>query len=306
MFCCLFRHYECMSDPLSTVENGVPKESSELERGVGQMPAVEWQARMSFFITVAAIAPVAGALVGREREVVFFLVDLLAWTVFVVDLAGNIRISGKYSATWSGRFDIGIVILTFPWYVFPPFEVTGLFLFFRWFRLARILFTGRGWLSLWQAVIRHNLVRTLGVVVVISAVCSVIVYYKESPETGFVSFGDSLWWSVVTMTTVGYGDLVPETLLGRLSAIALMLSGLVLLGNLAGILASFFRSDEGSAHVSLSRDAAVEIAGLRSEMAELNRRLADLLEREERREKRREEESKGEIEVQDHAGKREA
>lgn len=71
---------------------------------------------------------------------------------------------------------------------------------------------------------------------------AVVAYYAEHPiNPEFATFGDSLWWSVVTLTTVGYGDIVPETLSGRMAAVMIMFTGVAVLGLLAGSLASFFR-----------------------------------------------------------------
>jgi voltage-gated potassium channel len=79
---------------------------------------------------------------------------------------------------------------------------------------------------------------------ILSAGCALIVYLVEPASSGFSTYGDALWWSAVTITTVGYGDLVPQTALGRITAVVLMIAGLGLLGTLAGSLAAFFRLDE--------------------------------------------------------------
>jgi voltage-gated potassium channel len=54
-----------------------------------------------------------------------------------------------------------------------------------------------------------------------------------------------LWWGIVTVTTVGYGDIVPTTTTGRWVAVVIMVTGIAVLGVLAGSLASFFRLDNG-------------------------------------------------------------
>ena len=66
-----------------------------------------------------------------------------------------------------------------------------------------------------------------------------IVQRAEGPPV-FENYGDSLWWAVVTVTTVGYGDIVPETTQGRVVATMLMFTGIALLGTVAASLASFF------------------------------------------------------------------
>lgn len=61
------------------------------------------------------------------------------------------------------------------------------------------------------------------------------MYFTENK-----SFGDSLWWSFVTVTTVGYGDISPATNAGRIIAAILMLVGIGFIGMLTGTIATFF------------------------------------------------------------------
>lgn len=58
--------------------------------------------------------------------------------------------------------------------------------------------------------------------------CSIGVYLAEHEREGanITNLGDALWWAVVTIATVGYGDYYPVTLIGRLIAIFMMLSGI--------------------------------------------------------------------------------
>src|SRR5262249_56513789 len=75
---------------------------------------------------------------------------------------------------------------------------------------------------------------------------SLVAYHAEHPTNpGFATVGDALWWSIVTLTTVGYGDIVPKTETGRWAAVIIMFTGIAVLGLLAGSLASFFRLDNG-------------------------------------------------------------
>lgn len=55
-----------------------------------------------------------------------------------------------------------------------------------------------------------------------------------------ISFGNALWWSFVTATTVGYGDVIPQTLGGRLIAVFLMIIGIGFVGLLTATIATFF------------------------------------------------------------------
>lgn len=71
-----------------------------------------------------------------------------------------------------------------------------------------------------------------GVLIIIS---SVIISYVEGK-----SLGDAVWWSIVTCTTVGYGDISPETGLGRIVAVILMIFGIGLISMLTGTITTFF------------------------------------------------------------------
>ncbi len=71
-----------------------------------------------------------------------------------------------------------------------------------------------------------------------------IVEHVEGPPE-YSSYGDAVWWAMVTVTTVGYGDIVPQTAEGQVVAVMLMLVGVILLGTVAASLASFFAEGSG-------------------------------------------------------------
>lgn len=75
---------------------------------------------------------------------------------------------------------------------------------------------------------------------------SFLTYHFESPvNENFGSYGDALWWAVVTSTTVGYGDIYPITTVGRVLASILMFMGIGFVGFISATLATYFmRADE--------------------------------------------------------------
>ena len=66
----------------------------------------------------------------------------------------------------------------------------------------------------------------------------VLLFESADPDANIRTGGDALWWSFVTMTTVGYGDRFPVTGFGRATAVAVMFLGIGVIGALASILAS--------------------------------------------------------------------
>jgi voltage-gated potassium channel len=65
-----------------------------------------------------------------------------------------------------------------------------------------------------------------------------VMYVVEGPENGFTSIPESLYWAVVTLTTVGYGDIAPATPLGRLIASLVMITGYAIIAVPTGIFAA--------------------------------------------------------------------
>ncbi len=90
------------------------------------------------------------------------------------------------------------------------------------------------------------------------------------------SFGNALWWAVVTVTTVGYGDHFPVTLQGRFVAAGLMIGGVALIGVVTASFAAWFidrvRDEEEEAQAATQRDLeliAVRLEALTEEVRAL-------------------------------------
>ncbi|MEN9620139.1 MAG: hypothetical protein RL499_332, partial [Actinomycetota bacterium] len=62
---------------------------------------------------------------------------------------------------------------------------------------------------------------------------------RNAPDATITTFGDALWWALVTITTVGYGDTYPVTGVGRFLAVLLMAGGLVIIGTASAIVVSY-------------------------------------------------------------------
>ncbi|MFD9339953.1 potassium channel family protein [Streptomyces sp. NPDC060028] len=110
---------------------------------------------------------------------------------------------------------------------------------------------------------------------------AVLSVERDAPGGNIRNLGDALWWSVTTMTTVGYGDHSPTTGLGRLLAVGLMLSGIALLGvvtaNIAAWFISRFERDDRleRAQTAAITELAAEVRALRAEVARLGGQAAD-------------------------------
>jgi len=115
----------------------------------------------------------------------------------------------------------------------------------RLFRILRILRAFRSLRDFASHVFRHRVqgafssVAILAVLMVIFSSIA-ILQVETSPESNIKTAGDALWWSYVTITTVGYGDKYPVTAEGRVIAAVLMTVGAGLVGTFTGFAASWF------------------------------------------------------------------
>ena len=65
----------------------------------------------------------------------------------------------------------------------------------------------------------------LGTVLTLVLIVGTLMYLIEGEENGFTSIPKSIYWAIVTMTTVGYGEITPQTLIGRMFASLVMIMG---------------------------------------------------------------------------------
>ncbi|WP_102335323.1 potassium channel family protein [Salimicrobium jeotgali] len=111
----------------------------------------------------------------------------------------------------------------------------------RLFRVLRFFAVSRKYLGTLFSIIKTNgldLVLSVSFILVFGAA----IVVKEFEPT-ITTYMDGVWWSVVTTTTVGYGDISPETGIGRMVAIVLMLVGIGLIGMITSSITTFFLTD---------------------------------------------------------------
>ena len=119
----------------------------------------------------------------------------------------------------------------------------------RVFRVLRILKIGRYSRSMQTLVTvlrneSHSLIAALSVLLLFTIIAATCIYYIEhaaQPDV-FSSIPASLWWALVTLTTVGYGDAVPITALGKIFGGLITIMGICFYALPAGILSSSYTS----------------------------------------------------------------
>ena len=243
-----------------------------------------WQARWNLPIILAALLPLF--VTSPKDGWVEVAVGAGSWLVFVIDLVVQRRIVPDYLHRRNGKIDLGIILLTFPYYLIPGISgASAILLLARLARVVRLLLATSG---LRRFAARLGKVAIVaGLVLVLASLAAYHAEHTTNPE--FATIGDSLWWGIVTLTTVGYGDIVPHTSAGRFAGIVIMFTGIAVLGVLAGSLASLFNLEQPSADRHSTAGAPAdpggaqpvhaELAALQAQLQVIQGRLGELAER---------------------------
>ena len=206
---------------------------------------------LSFVMIPLLVGPFLWDLSPQEENL-FLTLDSFIWALFAVDLIIKTAIA-PHRLPYIRRHRLEVLVVVVP--------------FFRPLRLLRIfLFGSRAWLGFRRLVhVDFLLVYGIGLVIIASTIVASI---EGGEQASINSFADALWWAVVTITTVGYGDMVPVTAAGRAVATVLMLGGVAFFSGITANLASFMVKGNDTEKEALSR-LSKEIESLRSELAGL-------------------------------------
>lgn len=214
-------------------------------------------------IAVLIFAAVAVAILESEPEVyegnepLFRGIELIFATVFLVEYIARVWIAAE-NPEWGGGWKARLrYVLSLPALIDLLALVTLFLTFFgsegavlRLFRLARIFMLARlGRYSTALRAISHaiasrryELVASLSIAAMLLLISSTLLYLVEGsvqPDR-FGSIPRAMWWSIATLTTVGYGDVFPVTVVGKVLAGFTAITGIGLIAMPTGILAAAF------------------------------------------------------------------
>jgi len=159
------------------------------------------------------------------------ILDKIIWFIFFIDvLVGLLRSKHK-----------GSYLLKHPLEIVAAIPLDSIFQSARIIRLVRVLrffSIGKKTFKPIREILKTNGLHKLLAVAVFFLIGATLLVKHFEPGIG--SYADGLWWSIVTTTTVGYGDLSPKTSTGRLVAVFLMLIGIGIIGTLTSSITTFF------------------------------------------------------------------
>jgi voltage-gated potassium channel len=197
---------------------------------------------------------------GREAHIVW-AVNWVIWSLFFVDYFVRL-----YLATdrwhWFWRHLLDFAIITLP--LLRPLRLL------RMLVLIEVLQKAVG-----DAFRGRIVVYTASGVLLLIYTSSLAVFDKERylPGTKIDSFGKAIWWSITTVTTVGYGDVYPITNAGRVIAVLLMIGGISLVGVVTAALASWIIQRVAEEDAMHQAATVAHIDELRGEIRALGQQL---------------------------------
>ncbi len=240
---------------------------------------------LSLLVMVAMLLPLSDATIQ-----LLSVYDTLICIIFLIDFFITLRASpnkSEYFIKDRGWLDLigslpSLGILGFPG------KLTGFLRLARLSRLARIArrMRGENQKSLMKDVrenrSQYTIFITILMALIVLTVSSVAVlqFESKSPDANIHTGGDALWYSLVTITTVGYGDRYPVTVGGRFTAFFIMIMGVGIIGALASILSSMLvgsspTSEQNTPNEIPSQTVEKELLDIKNELAELRKLLSN-------------------------------
>ncbi|MGX1925488.1 ion transporter [Vibrio sp. NH-7] len=160
-----------------------------------------------------------------------------------------------YAKSFYGVVDLLAILPTYLAFFFPSAAFMGVIRALRIMRIFRVLKLVRylqdsNLLLRSLLMARRKIFIFFSTVAILVTIFGALIYVIEGPKNGFTSIPQSIYWAIVTITTVGYGDLIPQTALGKAIASVTMLLGYSILAVPTGIITAELNQEMNS-HKSL-------------------------------------------------------
>lgn len=228
------------------------------QQGGAQGYFVDWFIMLLIAVNVVAVALETVDPLYAEYESFFYWFEVVSVAIFSIEYAGRLWACTSREAYRNpilGRLNFAKrpmllidLLAILPFFLGPllPADLRflralRLFRFFRLFKLARYSESMLAFSHVFHRK-KADLVVAFSVTLILLVVSSSLMYFIETgAQPGeFESIPETLWWGVITLTTVGYGDVTPVTPLGRIIGGIVAMLGIGLFGLPASILASGF------------------------------------------------------------------
>jgi len=157
----------------------------------------------------------------------------------------------KYIFSFMGIVDLLAIIPTYLMFIYPPIRYLLDIRVIRLIRIFRILklsnyVKGAYTMQIALRSSRPKIIVFLLSVSIVVILVGTLMYIIEGPENGFNNIANSIYWAVITLTTVGYGNIVPVTAMGKVLASCIMILGYAIIAVPTGIVSSELTKNRSS------------------------------------------------------------
>jgi voltage-gated potassium channel len=225
-----------------------------------QVPVTALAFLMIPVLLIPLVRPVHGAV-----AVSFDAADYVIWALFAADYCARFTLTpDRPRFVRTHLFDLAVVLLPFlrPLRALRALRGLGELRALRLLQASRLAaFLGTGFGHARAVIGRRGLHYVVGLVIAIMFVAAGLEVAFEAHAKGSTihSYGGALWWAVVTVTSVGYGDQYPVTVAGRAVAVVLMITGIALFGVVAASIASYFVEQDQDRRVDSRMDEILTV-----------------------------------------------
>jgi len=180
--------------------------------------------------------------------------------IFILDFMFRLATASSKSDYFLRQFGWADLLASVP---LPQFKVLRIFRLLRVYRLLRELglpAIGRGLIRDRAGSALYSLLMA-GILVLQFGSLTILRIEQYAPDSNIKSASDALWYTIVTISTVGYGDRFPVTDAGRLMGALIIVVGVGIFGTFTGYLANFFLAPTKSEPVAPSETASESVSG---------------------------------------------
>lgn len=241
----------------NTLKNRIHTIIFEAETPAGKL----FDVALFFFILASVVVVMLESVsaIDFKYHRTFWILEWVFTTLFTIEYVlriYSINKPWKYILSFYGIIDLLAILPTFLALVFTgtqmlvTIRILRLLRIFRVLKLTRFMSESNTLLSaLWAS--RRKISVFLFTVFIVTIIMGTVMYLIEGRENGFTSIPRSIYWAIVTLTTVGFGDITPQTALGQALSAFIMILGYGIIAVPTGIVTAEiarYGGDGGTTH----------------------------------------------------------
>lgn len=190
-------------------------------------------------LSIVNLVVVYAFIEDETLQTVLSVMNGLFSVIFLADFIYRLATAPSRGAYFFKQFGWADLLASLP---FPQFKILRVFRLIRVFRLLRDL----GPRTIWRTLVRDRagsallVLLLMGILVLQFGSLTMLYVEQDSPDANITSASDAIWYTMVTISTVGYGDQYPVTSAGRIVGALIIVIGVGIFGTFTGYLANLF------------------------------------------------------------------